>query len=452
MWVEENNAAPFGGTWNSADWNTACAGGAWKTQCWSTTSSGEAWCPEDWITGDAGSNDYLGTPISPWQEEETDSCTTSSKKIETETTKKMSKMMKKTKMCSFYMYGKCSRGEECMYAHHSHELQGRPNLKRTSLCPQFMEIGYCEWIYSGCEFAHGHHELRGTSDFFKTKMCPLVSCGKGPSCRYAHGYAELREKIEAVQRGDETSKESKLRKPGKKSVTAVIPEIEKNASASAQPRRNVGKNAKEKLKKNANPASERTKKDLYIIVDEEQCTEGLNHPNAPKWCPIGPEQVLSPSHSTADGKNSNEDENSWYQKMSGKEKPDEAELPTVAATPTSVNEFSTLLNDGSPTSSHAPVDFKKELVEKLTILMTRPGRVRTGNVEAEKTVHSPCERPEAPPWDQLDFAPQHVPLSSLDGPQKCDLPQDMVALICDGTECDAVHCVARKVCLAPRWY
>lgn len=40
----------------------------------------------------------------------------------------------KTRPCSFFAKGKCTRGEKCKYAHGNFELQSRPDLSFTSLC------------------------------------------------------------------------------------------------------------------------------------------------------------------------------------------------------------------------------------------------------------------------------------------------------------------------------
>merc|ERR1719387_1067596 len=44
----------------------------------------------------------------------------------------------KTKMCAFFMKGKCLRGEGCVYAHSSAEVQQSPDLRKTRLCQNFL--------------------------------------------------------------------------------------------------------------------------------------------------------------------------------------------------------------------------------------------------------------------------------------------------------------------------
>lgn len=454
MWEDENKVTNFGVPWSSAYWTVAGSGAGWNASCWSTASSGEAWSTGEWSNGDAWSGEYRGTTIPPCEAQQDDSLTTSLKKKETETTKKMNKMMKKTKMCSFYMYGKCTRGEECMYAHNSLELQGKPNLRKTSLCPQFMESGYCEWMSNGCEYAHGLHELRGTTGFFKTKMCPLVSCDQGPACRYAHHPSELRERNGSPHLGDNGSQEPRQGKFEKKADAPKTSDMDKKAVTSEQPRRSVGKETKERTKKNVDSAPGRIKKDLSIELDEKQYTKDDKLLNGSKLADysIAPEPDLSLSHHTAEGSNSNDDESSWYQKRNWKEKTDAAELPTVAATPTSVNEFSTLNHEDFPASSEAQAVLReKELIEKLTIWKTRQEKIQAVTVEPENRSYELSGRPESSPWEKLDFTPRYVTLlRGQSTPEMCTLPKETVATICSGTDCVLEQCATTRVCLAAR--
>merc|ERR1712151_1183760 len=43
----------------------------------------------------------------------------------------------KTKMCTFFMKGKCAFGADCAFAHSSSELQRNPDLAKTRLCYDF---------------------------------------------------------------------------------------------------------------------------------------------------------------------------------------------------------------------------------------------------------------------------------------------------------------------------
>lgn len=99
----------------------------------------------------------------------------------------------KTKLCSFYEKGKCTRGAQCTFAHGSFELQQLPDLTKTSLCPALMQFGACD--DDACLFAHGVQELRATKKFYKTSMCKfhlMRQCRMGGACRHAHDESELR--------------------------------------------------------------------------------------------------------------------------------------------------------------------------------------------------------------------------------------------------------------------
>lgn len=64
----------------------------------------------------------------------------------------------KTEMCKFYPKGKCTRGEECNFAHDPSELKVKPDLLKTRLCRSFIKSGFCRSA-ADCKFAHGLHEL-----------------------------------------------------------------------------------------------------------------------------------------------------------------------------------------------------------------------------------------------------------------------------------------------------
>lgn len=98
----------------------------------------------------------------------------------------------KTRVCSFYANGKCTRGAMCKYAHGDTELQSRPDLTFTSLCREFSMTGAC--TNPACSFAHDPSELRATHKFFKTSLCKFHlrgRCRLGEECRHAHGEDEL---------------------------------------------------------------------------------------------------------------------------------------------------------------------------------------------------------------------------------------------------------------------
>lgn len=61
-------------------------------------------------------------------------------------------LLVKTKMCSFFMLGQCTRGDVCRYAHNAEELQRVPDVFRTKFCPTLAESGSCN--DERCRFAH----------------------------------------------------------------------------------------------------------------------------------------------------------------------------------------------------------------------------------------------------------------------------------------------------------
>lgn len=69
----------------------------------------------------------------------------------------------KTKLCSFFQAGKCTRGEGCKFAHSDGELEVAPDLSKTSICVGWMK-GTCRESAAQCRFAHGLHDLRNADD------------------------------------------------------------------------------------------------------------------------------------------------------------------------------------------------------------------------------------------------------------------------------------------------
>jgi hypothetical protein len=99
---------------------------------------------------------------------------------------------RKTRICGFFLQGKCIRDSTCRFAHSPDELQVAPDLTKTKLCFNYFRHRCTD---PDCKFAHGYHELRGTDGVYKTEMCRWWMegvCKAGDACRYAHGERELR--------------------------------------------------------------------------------------------------------------------------------------------------------------------------------------------------------------------------------------------------------------------
>lgn len=71
---------------------------------------------------------------------------------------KLGTMCQKTKMCKFFLLGKCIRGSSCQFAHDERELRPVPDLSCTKTCPTWAAHGHCD--RPSCPFAHGRDELR----------------------------------------------------------------------------------------------------------------------------------------------------------------------------------------------------------------------------------------------------------------------------------------------------
>jgi len=65
-----------------------------------------------------------------------------------------------TRLCNFYLQGRCTRGAECAFAHGDEQLRGKPDFYKTRFCEQFSSKGFCKDQESCC-FAHSAEELRG---------------------------------------------------------------------------------------------------------------------------------------------------------------------------------------------------------------------------------------------------------------------------------------------------
>jgi hypothetical protein len=138
------------------------------------------------------------------------------------------KQFRKTKLCSYYLAGRCTFGSQCFYAHNPEDVHDAPDLKKTKLCIAWPD-GKCA-KRADCGFAHGAKELRSTVAVYKTVQCQWYStghCSLGSSCRYAHGDQEDRSKL--------TTDESAKKKKKKKTVKDKKPELPVNPEASPMP-------------------------------------------------------------------------------------------------------------------------------------------------------------------------------------------------------------------------
>lgn len=73
--------------------------------------------------------------------------------------KNNNKIFLQTRLCKFFMLGKCHRGEDCSFAHGSEQLKPQPNFYHTQLCVDFARSGTCA-AGRRCNYAHGAEELR----------------------------------------------------------------------------------------------------------------------------------------------------------------------------------------------------------------------------------------------------------------------------------------------------
>ncbi len=66
--------------------------------------------------------------------------------------------LEKTRMCVYFLQGKCRYDTNCTYAHSAEELKQAPsNLRKTKFCDLFM-LGHCS--DPECNFAHSTEELK----------------------------------------------------------------------------------------------------------------------------------------------------------------------------------------------------------------------------------------------------------------------------------------------------
>lgn len=129
---------------------------------------------------------------------------------------KFRKQFCKTQMCSFSQKGRCKRGAKCMFAHNKEELQQRPDLNKTALCP-FKQT--C--TNPKCTYAHCISELQRTEQFAKTTPCRYHlagNCKLGDACLHSH--SEAPQKTTTVDKDSPCAYDSLPLPPWSRSTTA----------------------------------------------------------------------------------------------------------------------------------------------------------------------------------------------------------------------------------------
>lgn len=81
----------------------------------------------------------------------------------------LKRQLQKTQLCMFWKRNCCTKGLECTFAHSVEELKDLPDLRRTSLCKQWLK-GRCPQSAANCRYAHGENYLRRTFEEDAEKM------------------------------------------------------------------------------------------------------------------------------------------------------------------------------------------------------------------------------------------------------------------------------------------
>lgn len=71
-------------------------------------------------------------------------------------------LFSKTRLCKFFLKGRCKRGKRCTWAHSEDDLAARPDFFKTQFCPTLFQAGQCT-AGNGCRYAHASAELRRTN-------------------------------------------------------------------------------------------------------------------------------------------------------------------------------------------------------------------------------------------------------------------------------------------------
>jgi len=100
--------------------------------------------------------------------------------------------LRKTKLCTYFIQKRCTKGDQCTFAHSVSEMKHVPDLEKTQLCKDFLS-GMC-LQGDECRFAHDKTQLRANPVYHKQKLCNWYKggrCMNGSACNFAHGERDL---------------------------------------------------------------------------------------------------------------------------------------------------------------------------------------------------------------------------------------------------------------------
>lgn len=95
-----------------------------------------------------------------------------------------------TSMCKFHLRKKCSRGDQCTFAHDESQLRGKPDLAGTKLC-RFYAAGQPCRYGSKCTHSHGPFDSGYGSQGSQTS--DELEEGSTPSPHYSPRYVHIPE-------------------------------------------------------------------------------------------------------------------------------------------------------------------------------------------------------------------------------------------------------------------